>query len=240
MHFHLPKPLHGWRAFVGEVGIIVVGVLIALAAEQVVETAHWRHVSAEAKQSVAGEMSGEYFAAAEMVIGQPCIDRQLQLLENAVLAPGPFRAVPSYSEGPMNFAIRAPARAWSQNVWQSVTNDGTASHLDDETRLGLANVYGLAAYLREKNAAADALRNRLEALSRPIELSADARAGIVADIEQARSLYGVMALVSNQLIGQGEKIGFPAAASDLRADESGTVNFCRAHHLPLGRVQPQR
>ena len=29
MHLHLPKPLHGWRAFVGEVGIIVLGVLIA-------------------------------------------------------------------------------------------------------------------------------------------------------------------------------------------------------------------
>ena len=29
MHFHLPKPLHGWREFVGEVGIIVIGVLIA-------------------------------------------------------------------------------------------------------------------------------------------------------------------------------------------------------------------
>ena len=28
MHFHLPKPLHGWRAFAGEVGIIVIGVLI--------------------------------------------------------------------------------------------------------------------------------------------------------------------------------------------------------------------
>ena len=37
MHFHLPKPLHGWREFVGEVGIIVIGVLIALGAQQVVE-----------------------------------------------------------------------------------------------------------------------------------------------------------------------------------------------------------
>ena len=34
MHFHLPKPLHGWREFLGEVGIIVIGVLIALGAEQ--------------------------------------------------------------------------------------------------------------------------------------------------------------------------------------------------------------
>jgi hypothetical protein len=42
MHFHLPKPLHGWREFVGEVGIIVIGVLIALGAEQLVEWVHWR------------------------------------------------------------------------------------------------------------------------------------------------------------------------------------------------------
>jgi hypothetical protein len=25
MHFHLRKPLHGWREFAGEVGIIVLG-----------------------------------------------------------------------------------------------------------------------------------------------------------------------------------------------------------------------
>ncbi len=42
MHFHLPKPLHGWREFVGEVGIIVVGVLIALGAEQIVRDLHSR------------------------------------------------------------------------------------------------------------------------------------------------------------------------------------------------------
>jgi hypothetical protein len=42
MHFHLPKPLHGWRAFAGEVGIIVIGVLIALSAEQFAEYLHNR------------------------------------------------------------------------------------------------------------------------------------------------------------------------------------------------------
>ena len=43
MHFHLPKPLHGWREFAGEVGIIVIGVLIALGAEQIVEWVHSQH-----------------------------------------------------------------------------------------------------------------------------------------------------------------------------------------------------
>ncbi len=31
------KPLHGWRAFFGEVGVVVLGVLLALGAQQVVQ-----------------------------------------------------------------------------------------------------------------------------------------------------------------------------------------------------------
>ena len=34
------KPIHGWRVFAGEVGIIVIGVLIALGAQQVAEDWH--------------------------------------------------------------------------------------------------------------------------------------------------------------------------------------------------------
>ncbi|HEX5237201.1 MAG TPA: hypothetical protein VFW39_01895 [Sphingomicrobium sp.] len=56
MHFHLPKPLHGWRAFAGEVGIIVVGVLIALGAEQVVSGAHDRSTAAEARANIMDEI----------------------------------------------------------------------------------------------------------------------------------------------------------------------------------------
>jgi hypothetical protein len=240
MHFRLPKPLHGWREFAGEVAIIVLGVMIALGAEQVVETLHWKHVAAAARESVGEEMNGEYFAASEMAITQPCVDRQLQLVEQAVLAPGPFRPVPSYSEGAMSFTVRAPSRSWSDHVWQSVSNDGTAAHLGRTDRLGLATFYGLVDFLREQNSEANSLRLRLGALSKPIQPDGAARAALVADIEQARSLYSLMALVSNQLIGLGEAIGFRPPATALRADDSGTLNFCRAHHLPLGRINPQR
>jgi hypothetical protein len=42
-HFHIPKPLHGWRAFAGEVAIIVLGVFIALVAEGAVEAWDWHN-----------------------------------------------------------------------------------------------------------------------------------------------------------------------------------------------------
>ena len=55
MHFHLPKPLHGWREFVGEVGIIVIGVLIALGAEQAVERLHHHSQVHEAEKKLRAE-----------------------------------------------------------------------------------------------------------------------------------------------------------------------------------------
>src|SRR3569623_1054443 len=45
MHIHLPKPLHGWREFLGEVGIIFIGVLLAIGAEHTIEALlHRAHV----------------------------------------------------------------------------------------------------------------------------------------------------------------------------------------------------
>ena len=128
--------------------------LIALGAEQVVETLQWNHLAAGARESVGEELDDAFFDASEMAITQPCVDRQLLVLESAVLVPGPFRPVPSYSDGQTSFAFRAPSRAWSSNIWQSVSSDGTAAHFDRKTRLGLANVYALVVYSREHDSTA--------------------------------------------------------------------------------------
>ena len=47
MDIHKPKPWRGWPALFKEIGTIVIGVLIALAGEQIVETLSWRHRTAE-------------------------------------------------------------------------------------------------------------------------------------------------------------------------------------------------
>ena len=36
MHPHKPKPVHNWREFLTEIGVVVIGVCIALGAAQVV------------------------------------------------------------------------------------------------------------------------------------------------------------------------------------------------------------
>jgi hypothetical protein len=77
MHVHLPKPLHGWREFVGEVGIIVLGVLLALGAEQSVEKWHWRQRVHEAEVSISKELGEDDGAQAYARLAlAPCINRQ--------------------------------------------------------------------------------------------------------------------------------------------------------------------
>ena len=80
MHFHLPKPLHGWREFAGEVGIIVIGVLIALGAEQLVESVHDRNVAQETRASLTAEFDDALASLALRNSVEPCVDRRLDEL----------------------------------------------------------------------------------------------------------------------------------------------------------------
>ena len=52
MRFHLPKPRDGWRVFVGEVGVIVIGVVIALVAQQFAENWQWRQTVERTKSDL--------------------------------------------------------------------------------------------------------------------------------------------------------------------------------------------
>jgi len=81
MHVKLPKPLHGWREFAGEVGIIVLGVLIALGAQQLVEAARWRSEVRSFRNSVDHELGRNLGIYQQVMVQRPCAMRRLADLE---------------------------------------------------------------------------------------------------------------------------------------------------------------
>lgn len=124
MHFHLPKPLHGWREFVGEVGIIVVGVLIALGAEQLVEAAHWRDKVESAKKSIDFELNLQLDLSDEVIRFGACDDRYIDALEAAIIrhdrtAIGKLHD----TQPPFQF------RPWRSTAWQSAMSTQVADHI---------------------------------------------------------------------------------------------------------------
>jgi hypothetical protein len=81
MHVHLPKPLHGWRELVGEVGIIVLGVLLALGAGQIVETVHWRSEAGKFRQAVESEIALDLGTYDYRMAENGCVNRRLDELQ---------------------------------------------------------------------------------------------------------------------------------------------------------------
>jgi hypothetical protein len=133
MHFHLPKPLHGWRAFVGEVGIIVVGVLIALSAEQVVERWHWDEQVRAGREALRDDFRQTVFDAEERKAEDPCIRRRLFQLRQ-FLDDHPD-ALPA-----LGHVGSPPARPWYPLSWDSLVASDVTTHLPREQMLKLSSI----------------------------------------------------------------------------------------------------
>src|SRR6476661_7408615 len=123
MHVHLPKPLHGWRSFVGEVGIIVIGVLIALAFEQAVQAARDRRAAAEARANVREEIATDLAFLRSRAETDNCISRRLDQVAALIKASqrGGYRA-PAWVGRP---------RTWPmiESKWHAATNAGRVTLL---------------------------------------------------------------------------------------------------------------
>lgn len=85
MQFQLPEPRQGWRTFVGEVGVIVLGVLIALGAQQLAESRDWRQKVDAAITDMNNELgSGDGPEAFERLALHDCVDAHLDRLRAAL------------------------------------------------------------------------------------------------------------------------------------------------------------
>jgi len=78
------RPVHGWRVFAGEVGVIVLGVLVALGAQQVAEALNQRSEAAETRAALTNEIRDSLGTLELRKAAQPCIDRRLEELRGLV------------------------------------------------------------------------------------------------------------------------------------------------------------
>ena len=122
MRLHVPKPLHGWRAFAGEVGVIVLGVLIALGAGQILEWMHDRQVAEEARENVRAEARLDLGFIRDRIAAQDCIEKRLSDL-SAILG----KAGAGTLEPRPTWIARPPTVPFFTARWQAATASGRNS-----------------------------------------------------------------------------------------------------------------
>lgn len=205
MHFHLPKPLHGWRELAGEVGIIVIGVLIALAAEQVVETIHWNETVGESKESLDGELTDAQMTSIELILQQDCTKRKLDRLD-AIVEGGTLPADTHVQP----FGLRL----WTTTTWDAATSSGAVAHMSLKDRNRYANMFGLVHAIGGLAMQAFELSSNLSTLNRHKKLTDVSRDRIQADLAQLRTLNFMLGLGARQFLEETKPLNLHIAAND--------------------------
>lgn len=146
MHIHKPKAVHSLREFLSEIGVIVVGIAIALGGEQVIEWLHWREVVAQTREALNHELGFDLGVVQSRIDQASCMARRLSDLDTAFAlhAKGePLRLKRRFGE-PDSPHLRT-------SVWETAIADQSASHMPLDLKLRYAGVYEGIYWLRERS-----------------------------------------------------------------------------------------
>lgn len=151
MRIEFPRPLKGWRVFAGEVGTILLGVLLALAAQEFVQSLHWSREVRETRKALDAELARDLAVFDQRYRNKACVaDRLTEISRWAdSLAVGKPLALKHDVEEPPFYLIRTAA-------WE-VTDGEIASRIPLEAKLNYAAFYdGLRQYTELKKIESDA------------------------------------------------------------------------------------
>jgi hypothetical protein len=151
MRLLFPTPLHGWRAFAGEVGTILLGVLLALGAQEMVQGLHWRSEVKKTRQGLDAELARDLAAFKQRYNNRACVSARLAEISrwiDSVNAGKPLTLRREIEEPPF-FSIRSAA-------WQ-ITDGEIASRIPVSAKLSYAALYdGLRKYDEMKSGESEA------------------------------------------------------------------------------------
>jgi len=189
-------PPHGWRAVWWELGIVTLGVLIALAAQQVVETLSEQRVADQTRVAIRAEFNDNLTSLALRARSQPCIARRLREVRQIMIAwgeTGRFKTPQWVAQSPQ-FGSALPR-------YQAAVSAGSLALLPsaEQYRIG-AVAEGFAEFARIQSEER-AVWGRLRALQMGADaLTANDRTMILQALQEAATLdYGARLAVRQQL-----------------------------------------
>ena len=124
MHIHKPKPLHGVREFLWEIAVIVIGVLIALSAEQTVQSFEWRDKIRRAHEDMGNEISADDGPQVlERLALTNCVEASLRTIRSEVES-GASRTMVLHAID----QYRVPGHTWDSQAFDTARAEGVTLH----------------------------------------------------------------------------------------------------------------
>lgn len=162
MDVHKPKPVHSWRDFLVEIGIIVIGVTIALAGEQIVETIHWRNVVSAQRDILKSVVEANLGSVKARAVQQACVDARLAELKTVFERHAAGQ--PLQMKGPVG---RPQNNSVGNEIWDLAVRSEALNHMPLEERAVFAGAFSNYANLLALRDDADRSWIDLAALDTP-------------------------------------------------------------------------
>lgn len=128
------KPPHGWRAVAWELGIVTLGVFVALGAEQLVSNWHWQGEVRDSDRRISDELGDNLVYAYERLAINDCLEPRLaelrdDLTKNESMWTGTRARFEDDIYHPVFPPVyRTPNRPWPKNVWETALNGEILGH----------------------------------------------------------------------------------------------------------------
>jgi hypothetical protein len=210
MRIGLPSPLGGWRSFAGEVGIVVLGVLIALGASEFVQSREWRGRVAQARAALNHEIVLNLIEAELRINTGQCANRRMDELRLLVMNAGPDLAKPLVVT-----RYHTEIASWSQNVWRTLIASGVISHMPMTEMLAYAELYETITLIREEMVAEQDSISDLSVLSTLRgPFGTDLRNQLLTASARARRQNNTIVRDAHYLIDEARKMGIERGRND--------------------------
>ena len=214
MRFRFIRPLHGWREFIHEIIIVVIGVLLALAGAEAIENWRWHWQVNSTRQAIANELAEAANQAALRLSVEGCnhdrIGELVARLEASngrwsadplPLAPG-AQSTPHWDNRSIGRVYAVPLVGWSQDAWDTAKSAGALDHMSRKEAASYSAIYGEIAAIREYQNEELSLESSLSYLSADQQLDNGSRIDALRKLGQLDGLNATNAGLSSLMVDQ--------------------------------------
>ncbi len=136
MDIHKPKPFHSVKEFLSEISVVVIGIVIALGGEQLVEMFHWHEIVESERTVLHADIQDQVQIIVARSVQRDCVERRLAELDT-VLARHKGRQ-PLGLAGPVG---RPQNSTSDDSLWRVAITSQAVSRMSAEERGDLSGSY---------------------------------------------------------------------------------------------------
>ena len=229
---HRRKSWRHSRDFLKEVGIVVLGVLLALGAEQAVEAVRWNGDVRQARAALSVEFAGDIALSEERARMAPCLAHRLKDIAGILQQASQTGTLPPV--GPLG---GPPERTWNDPSWNSALASQTAAHLRREDLLAYSSFAAYASELDAQNSQELQLWAELASITGPGRTIGPEEIGrLHTELSSAHFLAKAITFNSAQLARWIKRNGI--ARKGLWPDDPNDPAVVPTACRPLGKAPP--